>query len=54
MSDKSECYTYEVRMIVQVLAQNKTQADEKLEREGGYVSKREVSFKSSIELDNGE
>ena len=41
---KSICYTYEVKMVVQVLAPNKEVADAKLERDGGYVSKREVNF----------
>jgi|LakMenEpi03Aug12_release.lakeMendotaPanAssembly.Ray.scaffolds.fasta_scaffold1347408_2 hypothetical protein len=44
------CYTYEVTMLVQVVAPNKEVADDKLEREGGYVSKRDVAFKGSTLL----
>jgi hypothetical protein len=44
------CYTYEVTMIVQILAPNKEIADAKLDREGGYVSKRDVNFKHSVAI----
>jgi hypothetical protein len=37
-------------MLVQVVAPNKEVADDKLEREGGYVSKRDVAFKGSTLL----
>jgi hypothetical protein len=47
---KSICYTYEVNMVIQVLAPNKEIADAKLEREGGYISKRDVNFVISTVL----
>lgn len=50
---KTLCYTYEVTMIVQVLAESKDHADSKLEKEGGYVSKREVLFKNEVPLYSG-
>jgi hypothetical protein len=43
-------YTYEVNMVVQIIAPNKEIADARLEKEGGYVSKREVNFIDSIFL----
>ena len=43
-------YTYEVTMVVQVLAPNKEIADAKLNQDGGYVSKREVKVLDSIFL----
>ena len=43
-------YTYEVTMVVQVIAPNKEIADAKLNQDGGYVSKREVKFVDSIFL----
>ena len=46
----TSCYTYEVTMLVQVIAPTKEIADEKLDRDGGYVSKRDVSYKHSILL----
>jgi hypothetical protein len=47
---KSICYTYEVNMVIQILAPNKDVADAKLERDGGYISKREVNFVRSTVL----
>jgi len=38
------CYTYEVKMVVQVFAEDIEKANEKLEKEGGYVSSRKVSL----------
>ena len=49
----TSCYTYEVVMVVQVLASSKDDADIKLEKEGGYVSKRDVSFKDVVTLYSG-
>ena len=46
----TSCYTYEVTMLVQVLAPSKEIADAKLEQDGGYVSKRDVEFKHSTLL----
>jgi hypothetical protein len=50
MYKDTSCYTYEVTMLVQVLAPDKSIADAKLDQDGGYVSKRDVVFKSSILL----
>ena len=38
------CYTYEVKMVVQVFAEDLEKANEKLEKEGGYVSSRKVNL----------
>ena len=46
----TSCYTYKVTMLVQVLAPAREIADEKLNQEGGYVSKRVVEFVSSTLL----
>jgi hypothetical protein len=46
----TSCYTYEVTMLIQVLASTKESADEKLDKEGGYISKRDVVFKNSTLL----
>jgi hypothetical protein len=46
----TSCYTYEVVMLVQVLAPSKEIADAKLNQDGGYVSKRDVEFKHSTLL----
>ena len=50
----TSCFTYEISMIVQVLASDKNQADNKLESEGGFVSKRTVLFKDAVPLYVGE
>jgi hypothetical protein len=47
-TSESYCYTYEVTMIVQVLASNKEIADAKLNQDGGYVSKRTVKVLDSV------
>jgi hypothetical protein len=38
------CFTYEVKMVVQVFAEDLDKASEKLEKEGGYVSSRKVNL----------
>jgi len=38
------CFTYEVKMVIQVFAEDLKKANEKLEKEGGYVSSRRVSL----------
>jgi hypothetical protein len=38
------CFTYEVKMVVQVFAEDLEKANDKLEKEGGYVSSRRVSL----------
>lgn len=38
------CFTYEVKMVIQVFAEDLTKANEKLDTEGGYVSSRRVSL----------
>jgi len=50
MFKDTSCYTYEVTMLVQVLAPTKEIADAKLDQDGGYVSKRDVVFKHSTLL----
>jgi hypothetical protein len=47
---ESSAYTYKVTMIIQVIAPNKEIADAKLDKDGGYVSKRDVEFMRSIVL----
>jgi len=48
--NETNCYTYEVRMVVQVLAQNEAQASEKLDLEGGFVSRRDVTYLNSTAI----
>jgi hypothetical protein len=50
MFKDTSCYTYEVTMLVQVLAPSREIADARLNQDGGYVSKRDVVFIDSIIL----
>lgn len=53
MSEKNtatRCYTYEVRMIIQVLADDEDTAKKQLDDKGGYVSSREVKLLDSVPL----
>ena len=50
MYKDTSCYTYEVTMLVQVIAPSKEIADAKLDQDGGYISKRNVDFKFSTLL----
>jgi hypothetical protein len=45
---ESYCYTYEVTMVVQILAPNKDIADAKLNQDGGYVSSRNFKLLNSV------
>ena len=48
------CYSYEITMVVQVMAENEESAKEKLDKDGGFVSSREVLLKDAISLYSGE
>jgi hypothetical protein len=50
---ETSCYSYEVLVVVQIIAENRESADEKLDKDGGYVSKREVSLKDVVPLYGG-
>ena len=41
---QSSAYTYEVKMVIQIIAPNKEVADARLDQDGGYISKRDVKF----------
>lgn len=51
---ETSCFTYEVRMFVQVLSDTKDNADEKLEAEGGFVTQREVFFVDKTPIYSGD
>ena len=50
---ETACFTYEISMIVQVLAPTREEADERLEQEGGFVSMRTVTFKDFVPIYSG-
>ena len=50
----THAYTYEVKMIVQILAEDEKEARSRLDNQGGYVTSRKVVLKDSIPLFNGK
>lgn len=54
MSDPTSCYSYQVTMVVQVMAENEEAAKEKLDKDGGFVSSRNVELKDAVALYSGE
>lgn len=51
--EETSCYTYQVTMLIQILAKDEITAREKLDKDGGYVTKRDVELKDSIALYSG-
>jgi hypothetical protein len=50
----SKCFTYNVDMIIQVIAEDEVAARDKLDREGGYVTKRNVALVDAVSLFSGD
>ena len=50
----THAYTYEVVMVVQILAEDEKEARSRLDNQGGYVTSRKVELKDSIPLFNGK
>jgi hypothetical protein len=51
----TKCYTYEVKMIVQIICDEDDKAAQaKLDKEGGYVTKREVTLVDAVSLYSGD
>jgi hypothetical protein len=51
---ETSCYTYEVSMIIQIFAKDEVEAKERLDRDGGYISKRDVKLKDAVHVYSGE
>ena len=49
----TKAFTFEVTMLVQVLAENEGVAKDQLDSQGGYVTKRDVKLVDSVALYNG-
>lgn len=50
----THAYTYEVTMVIQVLAEDEKEARSRLDGQGGYVTSRKVNLKDSVALFNGK
>lgn len=53
-NEATNCFTYKVEMVVQILAKDETTAREQLDKSGGYVSNRTVTLMDSVPLYSGE
>ena len=57
MADKLEdtnCYSYKVEMIIQILAEDEESARSQLDKNGGYITSRTVTLRDSVPLYNGD
>lgn len=50
----TNAYTFEVRMVLQVLAPDEATARKQLDEVGGYVTRRDVELKDSVTLFDGK
>ena len=51
---ETRCFTYEVKMVIQVFARSEAEAKEKLDREGGFISQRKVRLKDTVQVYSGD
>jgi hypothetical protein len=49
-TNKTKCFSYEVLMLVHIIADNEEVAKNQLNEKGGIVTKREVKLVNSVEL----
>lgn len=47
---KTQCFSYEVLMLVHIIADDETTAKNQLDEKGGIVTKRDVKLVNSIVL----
>ena len=47
---KTQCFSYEVNMLVHIIADNETTAKAQLDEKGGIVTKRDVKLVNSTVL----
>ena len=48
----SKVFTYQVNMIIQILAEDEDMAKAKLDRDGGYITKRDLELLNVAVLHN--
>ena len=49
-NEVTSCFSYKVEMVVQILAKDEKTAREQLDKNGGYVSSRNVTLMDSVSL----
>ena len=47
---KTQCFSYEVTMLVHIIADEETAAKTQLDEKGGIVTKREVKLLNAVKL----
>jgi len=47
---KTQCFSYEVTMLVHIIADEEAAAKTQLDEKGGIVTKREVKLLNAVEL----
>ena len=47
---KTQCFSYEVNMLVHIIADNETDAKTQLDEKGGIVTKRDVKLVNTVTL----
>jgi hypothetical protein len=50
MTKKTQCFSYEVVMLVHIIADDETTAKSQLDEKGGIVTKRDVKLVNSTTL----
>jgi hypothetical protein len=50
MTEKTNCYTYKVEMIIQILAKDLPTAADKLNTIGGHITSRKVELLETTQL----
>jgi hypothetical protein len=48
--EKTQCFSYEVKMLVHVIATSEDVAKKELDEKGGIVTKREVNLLNTVTL----
>jgi hypothetical protein len=51
---ETNCYAYEVKMVIQVIAPDLETANAQLDANGGYISSREVTLLDSVNVHTGK
>ena len=50
MTEKTNCYTYKVEMVIQILAKDLPTAADKLNTIGGHITSRKVELLETTQL----
>ncbi len=51
---ETKCYSFDVNMVIQILAEDEKTAIDQLNKQGGYITKRDVALRDVVTLFNGD